>query len=72
MLRAGKTYGEIDETEGESKRRIQHLVELAFLAPNYIRDVWRGTQPVGLTSEWAKSHSIPPIWQDQRALFMAL
>ena len=72
MFRAGKTYGEIAETEGVSKRRIQDLVELAFLAPNYIRDVWRVTQPVGLTSKWAESHSTSPIWQDKRALFMAL
>ena len=72
MIRAGKTYSEIAETEGALKRRIQHLVELAFLAPNYIRDVWEGKQPVGLTSEWVKSHSIPPVWTDQQELFRTL
>ena len=72
MICKGKTYGEIAEAEGASKRRVQLLVELAFLAPDVIRDVWEGSQSVGLTSEWAKSHSIPPVWSDQRALFKAL
>ncbi len=62
----------IAEAENASKRRVQLLVELAFLAPDVIRDVWEGSQSVGLTSEWVKSHSIPLIWKDQRELFGAL
>ncbi|MGR3660889.1 MAG: recombinase family protein [Paracoccaceae bacterium] len=72
MIRSGKTYHEIAEAEGASKRRIQHLVELAFLAPDVIRDVWEGSQSVGLTSEWLVRHSFPPIWQEQREMFRAL
>ena len=72
MIRSGKTYAEIAEAEDASKRRIQHLVELAFLAPDLIRRVWEGGQPVGFTSEWLKSHSVPPVWKDQRELLRTL
>ena len=72
MIRSGKTYTEIAEAEGASKRRVQHLVELAFLAPDIVRDVWEGVQPVGLTSHWLKSHAFPPMWTAQRDLFGAL
>lgn len=72
MIRSGKTYGEIAEIEGASKRRVQQLVELAFLAPDIIRDVWEGNQPQGLTSNWLKSHAFTPIWDEQRDLFRAL
>jgi hypothetical protein len=72
MIRSGKTYTETAEAGGASKRRIQQLVELAFLAPDIIRDVWEGGQPVGLTSHWLKSHAFSPIWDKQRDLFRAL
>ncbi len=72
LIRSGKTYSEIAEAEGVSKRRIQHLVELAFLAPDIIRDVWEGGQPIGLTSQWLKSHAFTPMWDQQRELFKAL
>lgn len=72
MIRSGKTYAEIADAESASKRRIQHLVELAFLAPDIIRGVWEGRQPVGLTSEWLKSHAIPSVWKEQRDLFKTL
>lgn len=72
LIRGGKTYTEIAETEGTSKRRIQLLVELAFMSPDAIRDVWEGQQSMGLTSEWLKSHSVPPLWKEQRALFRTL
>ena len=72
LIRTGMTYQEIAQAEGASKRRVQLLVELAFLAPDVIRDVWEGSQSVGLTSEWVKSHAIPPIWKDQRELFSTL
>ncbi|HFQ13505.1 MAG TPA: recombinase family protein [Gammaproteobacteria bacterium] len=57
LVRSGKTFGEIAETEGVSKRRIQQLIELAFLAPDIIRDVRDGKQPVGLISDWLMRHA---------------
>jgi hypothetical protein len=72
LIRSGKTYAEIADAEGASKRRVQQLVELAFLAPDIVRDVWEGGQPVGLTSHWLKTHSFSPMWNAQRDLFKAL
>lgn len=71
-IRSGATFGEIAETEGVSKRRIQQVIELAFLAPDMIRDVRDGNQPVGLTSDWLKRHAFTPIWSEQRELFSTL
>jgi len=72
LVRSGKTFGEIAETEGVSKRRIQHLIELAFLAPDIIRSVHEGCQPVGMTSDWLMRHAVSPIWSEQRELFTTL
>lgn len=42
LVRSGETFGEIAETEGDSKRRIQQLIELAFLALDVIRAAREG------------------------------
>jgi len=72
QVRSGKTFSEIAETEGVSKRRIQQLTELAFLAPDVIRSVREGRQPIGLTSDWLMRHAFTPIWSEQRDLFSTL
>lgn len=72
MIRTGQTFSEIARTENVSKRRVQQLIELAFLAPDVIRDVRDGRQPAGLTSDWLKRHAFPPLWKDQRELFSTL
>jgi site-specific DNA recombinase len=68
----GQTFGEIAKTEDLSKRRVQQLIELAFLAPDVIRDTFDGRQPTGLTSEWLFRHSFSPVWHEQREMFRAL
>lgn len=72
QVRSGKTFGEIAESEGVSKRRIQQLIELAFLAPDVVRNVRDGKQPVGLTSDWLMRHAFSPIWSEQREQVSAL
>ncbi len=72
LVRSGKTFAEIAESEGVSKRRVQQLIELAFLAPDVIRAVREGRQPVGITSDWLKRHAFSPIWTEQRQVFEAL
>jgi site-specific DNA recombinase len=72
MIRSGKTYAEIAKAENTSKRRIQHLVQLAFIAPDIVRAVTEGRQPTGLTSTWLKSHAFPPIWKEQRDLISTM
>ncbi len=72
LVRSGKTFAEIAEAECVSKRRVQQLIELAFLAPDIIRAVREGRQPVGMTSDWLKRHAFSPIWTEQRDAFAAL
>lgn len=72
LIRAGKSYAEIAEAEGVSKHRIQKLVDLAFLAPDVVRDILAGSQPTGLTTEWLLRHAIPALWDEQRNMFRSL
>ena len=72
LIRSGKTYAEIAEAEGVSRHRIQKLVDLAFLAPDVVRDVFAGSQPTGLTTEWLLRHAVPALWDGQRDLFRSL
>ncbi|MCG6883176.1 MAG: recombinase family protein, partial [Silicimonas sp.] len=72
LVRSGQTFGEIAEREGVSKRRVQQVIELAFLAPDIVRSIREGRHPVGLNSEWLKRHAFSPIWSEQRETFATL
>ncbi len=71
-IKAGETFGDIAKTDDISKRRVQHMIDLAFLAPDLVRDVLEGKQSLGFTSDWCKSRTLPSDWQDQRALIATL
>jgi DNA invertase Pin-like site-specific DNA recombinase len=71
-IRSGETVAAIAESEGTSKRRVQQMVDLAFLAPDIVRDVMDGRQPAGLTSDWCKTHELPADWSEQRRLIATL
>jgi site-specific DNA recombinase len=47
-------------------------LDLAFLAPDIIRDVSQGKQPFGFTSGWCSRHDLPSDWQAQRDLIATL
>jgi site-specific DNA recombinase len=72
QIKAGKTFSQIAASDKTSKRRIQQMIELAFLAPDIIRDVMDGAQPFGFTSDWCLRHAIPVNWAEQRALIATL
>ncbi len=42
------------------------------LAPDIVRDILAGKQPLGLTSTWVATHTLPVDWADQRALIATL
>ncbi|WP_299877793.1 hypothetical protein [uncultured Sulfitobacter sp.] len=71
-IKAGETFSDIAATETTSKRRIQQMIDLAFLAPDILRDVIEGKQPIGLSSDWCLRHEIPSDWSEQRQLIAAL
>lgn len=69
---AGRSFDEIAVAEGISKRRVQQMIDLAFLASGIVRDVLDGKQPHGFTSDWRKTHVLPSGWNDQRRVVSAL
>ena len=72
QITSGKTFGQIATAEQTSKRRVQQMIDLAFLAPDIVRDVLEGKQPTGFTSDWSKQHGLPADWNDQRSLLKTL
>lgn len=72
QIRAGKSFAEIAAEQQTSKRRIQQMIDLAFLAPDIVRGALDGSQPKGLTSDWLLRHDLPGNWKEQRALVATL
>ena len=67
-IQEGRSFEEIAADAGTSKRRVQHMIHLAFLAPDIVGEILRGAQPPGLTSDWLKTHDLPPCWKEQQRL----
>jgi len=65
-LKKGHSFEAIAVEAGSSKRRVQQVIDLAFLAPDIVRDITNGAQPMGLTSDWCLRHDLPSDWQAQR------
>ncbi|WP_424833826.1 recombinase family protein [Ruegeria sp.] len=72
MIIDGRTFSEIAEAEGTSKRRVQDVVDLAMLAPDVLEAITAGEQPVGLTTDYLIKSGFPAIWSDQHKQFAAL
>ena len=67
-----KTFAEIAEAEGISKRRIQAVIDLATLAPDVLDAIARGEQPERLTSDYLIKTGVPAIWSEQKKQFADL
>ena len=51
---------------------VRKAIRYAFLAPDIVRTVVDGRQPVGLTSSYLPHHPLPDDWEEQRALVATL
>ena len=71
MIIEGRTFAEIAQTEGTSKRRVQDIVGLGMLAPELLNAISKGEQPAGLTSDYLIKTGFPAIWSEQRRQFAA-
>lgn len=71
-IKSGQTFDEIAERDLTSKRRVQQIIKLAFLAPNIVRSIVEGKQPIGLTSDWLLRHDFPVEWCKRRELIATL
>jgi site-specific DNA recombinase len=72
MILNGKTFTEIAEIEGTSKRRIQDVIDLALLAPETLKAISEGTQPHELTSDYLIKTGFSAKWSAQQDQFAAL
>jgi site-specific DNA recombinase len=65
-IKAGVTTQAIAKREGVTQRRIPHLVDLAFLAPDIVRSIVEGRQPPSLTTDRLIRSKHRMLWSDQR------
>ncbi|MFT5868622.1 MAG: site-specific DNA recombinase [Paracoccaceae bacterium] len=72
QMKAGKSFAQIADAEKTSKRRVQQMIDLAFLAPDIVRDALEGKQPIRFTSDWCLRHALPSDWDKQRQLLKNL
>lgn len=64
-----KSIGEIASTEGITNSMVTRTLYRAFLAPDIVKAILAGTQPLGFTSETLKNAlPLPLDWDEQRAL----
>lgn len=66
---AGRSFQEIADTNRLSVKRVQQIVEFAFLSPHLVRRVIEGRQPSFLTADWRLKKEIPADWAAQDVLF---
>jgi len=72
LIVEGKTFAEIAEEEGTSKRRVQDVIDLALLAPDVMNTIATGEQPEGLTTDYLIKTRFSAIWSKQSETFARL
>ena len=72
MVIAGKSFSEIADSEGVSKRRVQDVTNLALLAPDVLDGITTGEQPDGLTTDYLIKTRFHAVWSEQREQFATL
>ncbi len=65
-IKGGKTTIQIARENNTSKHRVQQSIDLALIAPDIVKAIIDGSQPMGLTSDWLMRNRLPSDWQDQR------
>jgi DNA invertase Pin-like site-specific DNA recombinase len=71
-IKRGASFEEIAASEKLTKRRILQVIDLAFLAPDIVKSVIVGDQPIGLTAKWLGQNALPANWESQRRVVSAL
>jgi len=71
-IKQGQSFTQIADGESTSVAMIKQKINLAFLAPNIVKQILNGKQPIGLTTRFLLSRSLPPSWQQQRQLLQTL
>ncbi|MCR9089698.1 MAG: recombinase family protein, partial [Rhodobacteraceae bacterium] len=72
MIIDGKSFSEIAQAEGVSKRRVQDVIDLALLAPDILETIAAGEKSPALTTDYLIKTGFPAIWSKQREQVAAL
>ena len=59
----------IPRREGMTQRRVDHLVDLTYLAPDIVAAIVEGRHPPTLTADRLIKAKHRPLWAHQRAHF---
>jgi hypothetical protein len=71
-IKAGAIMQAIANREGVTQRRVAHLVDLAFLAPDIVCSIVEGRQPPTLTADRLIKSRHRMFWSDQRTWLSAI
>jgi len=69
-IKSGDTFTQIAARAGTSKRRVQDVIDLAFLAPDIIEQAVNGTLPLHFTSDYLIKTGVPADWATQRKMLV--
>ena len=69
-IKSGQTFAQIAARAGTSKRRVQDVIDLAFLAPDIIEKAVSGTLPLHFTSDYLIKSGVQADWAAQRKMLM--
>jgi len=72
LLKQGRSFAEIADQEKLSARRVQQLMDHAFLAPDIAKSIITGKQPPALATDHLQRSDVPANWVDQRKMFASL
>ena len=72
MIINGNNIASIAKAENTYPRRIQNIINLAFLLPKVIDEIASGTQPDLLTTDYLIKTGFPSNWDEQHKQFANL
>jgi site-specific DNA recombinase len=71
-IKRGATFEEVAASQGISRVRLFQIIDLAFMAPDIIRSIVNGEQPISLTTKWLSRNPLPSDWLAQRRILATL
>jgi DNA invertase Pin-like site-specific DNA recombinase len=71
-IKSGQTFDQLAASDGLSKRRLLQIIPFAYVAPDIVKSIIAGLQPISLTSEWLQRHPLPNDWDEQRGIVAKL
>lgn len=71
-IKQGTTFDQIAEQEHASIARMRQMINHAFIAPEIVKSVLDGYQPIDFTSNFIQRNALPSDWRKQHDLLSRL